>query len=123
MEAEYQSASLCGREVVWLRKLWPQIGFPLDGPTQIYGDNKACLALCASQQTTPMSKHIHVIHCWVSEKVADKEIKFSYVPSADNVADILTKALFKPAFEHLREELGLLPLERSMGEEKKLGDI
>ena len=47
---------------------------------------------------------------------------FSYVTSAENVADILTKALFKPAFDHLREKLGLLPLERRMGEEEeKLG--
>ena len=62
MEAEYQSASLCGKEVVWLRKLWPHIGFPLDGPTQVYGDNQACLALLASQYTTPMSKHTHTHH-------------------------------------------------------------
>ena len=70
-----------------------------------------------------MSKHIHIIHCWISEKVEDKEMKFSYVPSAINVADMLTKALFKPAFEHLRKELGLLVLERSMGEEQKLEAI
>jgi hypothetical protein len=117
MEAEYQSASLCGREVAWLRKLWPQIGFPIDGPTKIFGDNKACLALCASQQTTPMSKHIQIIHFWVSEKVEDKEMAFSYIASAENTADILTKALFKPQFEHLREKLGLLPLEQKMEEE------
>lgn len=122
MEAEYQSASLCGREVIWLRKLWPQLGFPLDGPTLIHGDNKACLALCSSQQTTPQSKHIHVIHCWVSEKVEDKELKFEYIPSAQNAADIFTKALFKPAFEELRGKLGLheITLEQ-MVEEKQAG--
>ena len=70
-----------------------------------------------------MSKHIHIIHCWVSERVEDKEMAFSYVASAENVAGILTKALFKPAFEHLRGKLGLLPLERQMGEgEEKLGN-
>ena len=119
MEAEYQSVSLCGREVVWLKKLWPQLGFPVDGLTQVYADNKACLALCASQQTTPMSKHIHIIHCWVSDKVEDKELKFSYVPSAENAADTFTKALFKHAFEQLRKKIGLLPLglEQKMEEE------
>jgi transposase InsO family protein len=114
MEAEYQSASLCGREVMWLRKLWPQLGFQLTGPTLVYGDNKACLALCASQQTTPMSKHIHIIHMWVSEKVEDKELVFKYITSSNNVADILTKALFKPAFEELRTKMGLRRLELEM---------
>ena len=54
MEAEYQSASFCRREVVWLRKLWPQLSFPVAVPP-VYGDDKACLALCASQQIAPMS--------------------------------------------------------------------
>ena len=75
---------------------WPQIGCAVDGPTQVYGENKACLALCASQQTTPMSKHVHISHCWVSEKVEDSELRFTYITSADNVAD-----LFKPAFTNL----------------------
>ena len=57
----------------------------------------ACLALCASQQTTPMRKHSCLIHCWVSEKVEDNEIEFSYIASAENVADLFTNALFKPA--------------------------
>ena len=81
------------------------------GPTLVYGDNKACLALCSSQQTTPMSKHIHIIHCWVSEKVDDKDISFQYISSANNVSDILIKALFKPAFEDLRSKMGLRGLE------------
>ena len=119
MDAEYQPASLCGREVVWLRELWPQLGFPVDVPTQVFGDNKACLALCVSQSITPMSKHIHIIHCWASEKVEDKKMKFSYVPSAENAADMFTKALFTPVFEDLRRKNGLLPLqpEHTMEEE------
>ena len=79
MEAEYQSASLWGREV-----MWPQLGFTVDVPTQIYGDNKAWLAPCASQQTTTMSQHIHIIHCWVFEKVDDGALELSHIASAEN---------------------------------------
>ena len=61
-----------------------------------------------------MSKHIHIIHMWVSEKVEDKELVFAYVTSSNNVADILTKALFKPAFEELRLKMGLRRLELEM---------
>ena len=95
---------------MWLRKLWPQLGFALTSPTLVCGDKKACFTLCSSQQTTPMSKHIHIIHCWVSEKVEDKEMCVKYIASSENVSDILTKALFKPAFEELRKNYGSLSL-------------
>ena len=36
----------------------------------------------------PKSKHIHIIHCWVSEKEGDKKLKSIYVAAADNAADI-----------------------------------
>ena len=57
--------------------------------------------------TKPMSKHIHIICCWVSEKVEDNELQLSYVPSPVNAVDLFTKALYKPAFKMLRDKLGL----------------
>ena len=33
MQAKHQLAWLCGLEVIWLLKLWPQLGFRVDGPT------------------------------------------------------------------------------------------
>ena len=41
----------------------------------------------------------------------DKELKPSYVASADDAADMFTKAVSKTAFEELRAKVGLLPLE------------
>ena len=93
----------------------------MDGPIQVYGENKAYLALCASQQTTPTSKHIHIIHCWVSEKIEDTEVRFTYIASADNVANLFTKAIFKPDFEALRDNLGLKDLELELEKKMKEG--
>ena len=93
----------------------------VDGPIHIYGGNKACLALCASQQTTQMSKHVYIIHCWLHEKAKDNELRFSYIASADNSADLFTSALFKPAFEAQRDKLGLkeIELEQTKKEEQE----
>ena len=77
---EERSAGYANFGLNWVSKL--------EGPTLVYGDNNARLALCSSQQTTPMSKHIHIIHCWVSEKVEDKEICFKHTASADNASDV-----------------------------------
>ena len=111
MEAEYQSAALCAREVMWIRNLWPTLGHKIQGPTTILGDNQACLALCASHQVTAMAKHIDIIHHYATEQVQLGNIAFKYVASSMNVADILTKALFKPLMEQHRNALGLRLLE------------
>ena len=57
--------------------------------------------------TCPNVAYTTVIHCWISENVEDKEISFKYIASSDNVSDILTNALFKPAFEELHTKMGL----------------
>ena len=111
MESEYQSAALCAREVMWLRYLWPTLGRKIEGPTVILGDNQACLSLCASHQVTAMAKHIDIIHHYATEQVQLGHITFKYVASSMNVADILTKALFKPLMEQHRQALGLHTLQ------------
>ena len=114
IEAEHQSSARSGTELIWLRKLWPQLGVEFDGPAHMYWDNMACLAWCASQQNTPMSKHIHIIHWWVSQKVEDNQLKLSYSFSSENVVDLFTKALFTPAFEALRGRLEVQEREQEM---------
>ena len=96
---------------MWIRHLWPTLGHKVQGPTTILGDNQACLALCASHQVTAMAKHIDIIHHYATEQVQLGNIAFKYVASSMNVADILTKALFKPLMEQHRNALGLRLLE------------
>ena len=86
----------------------------------MYGDNKACLALCACHQATPMSRHTGIMHWWMSEKVQYKQLRFDYIPSAENVADMLTIALFKPAFKSLRKKMGLKKLELELEKKKSM---
>ena len=42
-EAEYVAVSQCGQEVVYLREILGDFGFPPTGPTRVYEDN---LAVC-----------------------------------------------------------------------------
>ena len=44
-EAEYVAASQCGQEVVYLREILSDFGFAPSGPTRIYEDNLACVAM------------------------------------------------------------------------------
>jgi hypothetical protein len=53
------------------------------------------------------SKHILLQHHFLREKVEDKSIELAHIPSAENIADLVTKALPGPTFERLRGLLGL----------------
>ena len=91
-EAEYQAAAAGTKEALWLRKLLPDLGEKV-GTIAMWGDNQAALKLLSNHMTSEQSKHIDVMHHFVRERVANKEVKFSYVPTAENIADVLTKAL------------------------------
>jgi hypothetical protein len=46
-------------------------------------------------------------HHFLREKVENQSIELAHIPSAENIADLLTKALPGPTFERLRGLLGL----------------
>lgn len=77
------------------------IGFELLGPSILYGDNQGSIYLCANLEHK-RSKHIDIRHHWIREVVASGQIKLQWITSASNVADLLTKPLFR-----LRHETGV----------------
>ena len=114
MEAEYQGCGAIARESASMAKLLCELvllsrgDFPLRGPITIGVDNKAALALTQENKETQRSKHIDIVHHFCREKVLSGELKFQYCKSADNVSDILTKALSRPLFEAGLRGLGMI---------------
>ena len=55
------------------------------------------------------TKHIELDYHFVREKVALGSFVTRFVPSTNQVVDILTKPLSRHQFEHLRVKLGVQP--------------
>ncbi|KAH9715498.1 hypothetical protein KPL71_021073 [Citrus sinensis] len=55
------------------------------------------------------TKHVELDIHFIRDKVAAKSIEVSYVPSDDQSADILTKALSFKQFDYLRHKLNVYP--------------
>jgi hypothetical protein len=109
-EAEYVAASQCGQEVIYLREILRDFGFPPTGPTRVYEDNLACVAMSENPVRRKYSRHIDIRRYFVRDLVSQQILKL--VPLRTNlmVADALTKSLPAPAHaKHRDVMIGRVP--------------
>ncbi len=108
-ESEYVAAAHGAKEALWLRQFIGQIFSPFTNPTTLFCDNQSAIALTKDYQYHARTKHIDIrFHFlrWITEK---GDIRLLYCPTADMVADSLTKALPSTKVKHFAVELGLRP--------------
>ena len=102
-EAEYVAAAEVTSEVLFLRTLLADIGFPQDKPTKIYEDNKSCIHMLYGTGHHQRTKHINGKYHFSKQQIKQKTIKFKYKPTNEMIADILTKGSIPASqFEKLR---------------------
>jgi hypothetical protein len=77
------------------------------GAVEMKCDNQAALALITNPLITARSKHIDVMHHFVRERVARRELSFSYCPTAKQVADCMTKPLSEFRFAECILSMGV----------------
>ncbi len=95
-EAEYIAASLAVREVVYLRQLLSELGFPQTSATTLHEDNQPCIHLANNNATSNRTKHIDIRYHIVRERVSSGEVALQYVPTYHQLADMLTKSVPGP---------------------------
>ena len=89
-----------------MRKLMVDLGQPAASIEMAEG-NHACISLIANPETTGGVQYIDIAHNMVSERVAMGEVKVSYTPGAEVLADGMTKAFPTPAFDTFRSRMGV----------------
>ncbi|CEM34166.1 unnamed protein product [Vitrella brassicaformis CCMP3155] len=96
-EAEYIEASECAREIVHIQQLLQAFGTKSERTT-ILVDNRGAQSVSYNAEMSDRTKAIRVRYHLVREKVEAGEVEVGWIPSAENVADVLTKNL--PAGKH-----------------------
>jgi len=110
--AEYDALHKAAREGIFLRQLLQELGL-LESkpgkcpPTAIFCDNNAAVRLSQDNIWHSNTKHFRVELHYTRDQVRTGELQILRVPSADNITDILTKALSRSAFQCLRSHLRL----------------
>ena len=101
-ESELMAADEIARNVVWLRTLFREIGIEQKEATIIHEDNQACIRITEGGGSFQAKKHIELRYFYIQGLVNKGIVKMSYIETADQVADILTKLLDRPRFQSLR---------------------
>ena len=97
------AASMAALEVVFLRGLLTDFGCSQKEPTKLSIDNQGAVALAKNYISNSRTKHIQRRHLKIRELVEELVVRPEFVPTDENVADILTKPLGKDRFKKLRK--------------------
>jgi hypothetical protein len=106
-EAEYISATAAGQEILWLRNLMSEMGYPVQGPSTLHLDNQSAIAVTRNPEHHGRMKHLDLRHYWLRDTVKAGLIDVKYIPTKQMPADIMTKALSRGSVVEMREMLGL----------------
>ncbi|SCZ88451.1 BZ3500_MvSof-1268-A1-R1_Chr2-1g04419 [Microbotryum saponariae] len=108
-DAEYLALSHAGKEAIFLRQLFGELGLPSSAPTLVLGDNQGANALTKNPVFHARTRHIRLREHFVRDMVALGDIAVQYINTADMTADIFTKALARDLFARHRGRLGICP--------------
>ena len=73
---------------------------------KVFCDNKAAIAITHNPVLHDRKKHVEVDKHFIKEKLEEGLICMPYIPTKEQVADILTKGLPKKRFDKLVKQVG-----------------
>ncbi|KAF5320751.1 hypothetical protein D9619_000007 [Psilocybe cf. subviscida] len=99
-ESEYMAMTRAAQQLEWMYAQMSEMGLPQPRPAVLRADNQSSIYLARNQKHNARVKHIDVQAHYIRDRVASGDITVEYVPSSENLADILTKSL--PRVTHMR---------------------
>jgi hypothetical protein len=92
-ESEYRAMSTACSEIIWLRGLLAELGFPQADSTPLHADNTSAIQIAANPVYHERTKHIEVDCHSIREAVDTCVISLPHVSTNLQIADVFTKAL------------------------------
>ena len=104
-EAEYFGAMLVSKDLMWLRELLLDLGYPQKGPTRLRLDSKSAIDMAFDPVAFKKTKHIMRAAEYLRDLVARLKVILDHIEGTSNIADILTKAQPRSVFLELMKLL------------------
>ena len=81
-----------------MRSVLNDLNLPQEHPTVIYEDNRGCLQMTQALKPTKRTRHVDTRYFAILDWVQSDTIDIKKIDTADNAADVFTKALGRVLF-------------------------
>ena len=109
-EAEYRAMAQGTCELLWVRSILKELGYPVNGSSTLFCDNKSALMLASDSVLHERTKHIEVDIHFIREKVRSGIIVPEFVSSSNQTADMFTKSVGPSLLKSSLIKLGLIDI-------------
>ena len=109
-EAEFSTMSHGICEMLWLKRVLEELRQPIEGTMKLYCDNKAAISIAHNPIQHDKTKHVEIDRHSIKEKLETGVLCMPFVPTTQQIANILTKGLIKPNFEFLTSKLDMIDI-------------
>jgi len=113
-EAKYRAMSTACFEIVWLRGLLEELGFPQVTSTPLHADNTSVIQIATNPVFHEHTKHIEVECHSIRNTLENQVISLPHISSDLQIADVFTKAMTRQQHQFLIGKLLLVDLPASI---------
>jgi len=105
VEAKYVAAASYYTQLLSMMQTLQDLQITCTPLVSIFCDNTSAISISKNPVMHSKTKHIPIKYHFFWQQVLEQKVKLEYVPSMEQVADILTKPLPRETFEYLRQKL------------------
>ncbi|KAE8702627.1 putative pterin-4-alpha-carbinolamine dehydratase-like [Hibiscus syriacus] len=117
---EYRALALEICEGIWLLRLLKELDIKYEGNLELFSDSQSTIQIANNPVHHDHIKHVKIDRHFIEEKVNGGIVNLTCVPTEEQLADVLTKALSKQVFEKFLSKLGNGDRLRSEGSVRNL---
>jgi hypothetical protein len=103
-EAEYMALGIATRQVLWVRHLLKDI-LRKDFKGNLFCDNQSAVKISTDDSSNKRARHTDREFHVTNQALYQKKTELTWIPTKEQLADILTKSLTREPFERLRHHL------------------
>ena len=109
-EAEFRGMAHGVCEMLWIRNVLKELGFKLKQPMDLHCDNTSAIEIAHNPIQHDRTKHVEVDRHFIKENLDRKIIRFPFVYTEDQLADVLTKGVSRKVFDDSVGKLGMIDI-------------